>query len=148
MMTSDNQITTSSSPVYMSFDLFELLDACETLTDTLIECRNPKDRQHLYLRLAECLEAMETELEKPLPTYLIERLTAEKLVATQPQQLAGDSELLRQYCYALTKMLIGQKQEQQLNEALNALLFELVNLLIEDLLAPRFTRVNLDCINK
>ena len=131
----------SPSLVPMTLDLFELLDACETLSDELIECSSHAHRQALYVRLALCLAAMEEELEKPLPQYLIDRLTAEKLVDSQPQHLAGDSELLRQYCFALTQILISQRQTAEVNEVLNGLLFELVNLLIEDLLVPRFERV-------
>ena len=82
----------SPSPVYMTLDLFELLDACETLSDKLIEGSNQAHQQTLYRRLANCLEAMQAELEKPLPPYLIQRLTAEKLVYIQPQHLTGDSE--------------------------------------------------------
>ena len=130
----------SPSPVYMTLDLFELLDACETLSDELIESSNQAHQQTLYRRLANCLEAMQTELENPLPPYLIQRLTAEKLTDIQPQHLAGDSELLRQYCYVLTQVLISQKQTAEINKTLNALLFELVNMLIEDLLLPRFEK--------
>ncbi len=130
------------SAVYMTLDLFELLDICETLADELMECAS-KSRQHvLYARLAACLEAMELELEKPLPPYLLERLTAEKLIATQPQHIAVDSELLRQYCYALTRVLGERGQKPAVHHALNGLLFELLNLLIEDLLAPRFAKMN------
>ncbi|NIY48284.1 hypothetical protein E2L00_12310 [Cedecea colo] len=124
----------------MTLDLFELLDACETLSDELIESNNQTHQQALHRRLANCLEAMEAELEKPLPPYLMQHLTVEKLVDTQPQHLAGDSELLRQYCYALTQVLISQKQAAEINRTLNALLFELLNMLIEDLLLPRFEK--------
>ncbi|MCT4701048.1 hypothetical protein MUA02_03400 [Enterobacteriaceae bacterium H20N1] len=142
MMTNTTSAITpaDSSPTYMTLDLFELLDACETLSDELIESNNQAWQQTLYHRLANCLETMQTELEKTLPPYLIQRLTVEKLVDTQPQHLAEDSELLRQYCYALTQVLISQKQTTEVNKTLNELLFELVNMLIEDLLLPRFEK--------
>ena len=130
----------SPSPVYMTLDLFELLDACETLSDELIESSNQAYQQALYRRLANSLEAMEAELEKSLSPYLIQRLTSEKLIDTQTQHLAGDSELLRQYCYALTQVLSSQKQTAEVNKTLSELLFELVNMLIEDLRLPRFEK--------
>jgi len=138
MNTVNTKVHLSPSPVPMSLDLFELLDVCETLSDELTEYSSPAHRQALYIRLAECLVAMKDELERPLPQYLIDRLTAEKLVDTQPQHIAEDSELLRQYCYVLTQVLMSQRQTAEVNEVLNGLLFELVNLLIEDLVAPRF----------
>lgn len=140
MMTNTTPARTNPSPVYMTLDLFELLETCEKLADELIECSNRARQQTFYIRLADCLEAMELELEKPLPPYLIERLTAEKLIATRPQHIAGDSELLRQYCHALTQVLRDGGQAPEVHDALNGLLFELLNLLIEDLLTPRFER--------
>ncbi|WP_435928940.1 hypothetical protein [Dryocola sp. BD613] len=142
MMTNTTPAVTNPSPVYMTLDLFELLEICETLADELIECPNPARQQVLYMRLADYLEAMELELEKPLPPYLIERLTVETLIHTHPQHIAGDSELLRQYCCALTRVLRNCSLSSEVRLALNGLLFELVNMLIEDLLAPRFAKVN------
>lgn len=82
MTTNPTSTQTAPSPVYISLDLFELLDICETLADELMEYAN-KSRQHL-----------------------------------------------RDQC-----------QTPAVHYALNGLLFELVNLLIEDLLTPRFERV-------
>lgn len=125
------------TPVYMTMELFELLDTCETLAGELKACGDNIARQALYRQLAQSLDAMDMELENPLPKYLIDRLSVEQLVDTRPQDIIGDSQRLRRYCYTLTQVLSGKEQTPETHETLNDLLLELVDLLIEELLQPQ-----------
>lgn len=81
---------------------------------------------------------MKTTFDQPLPAYLVERLTVEKEVKIQVNH---DSEILRQYCHALTQTLLNRAHTTEVNRALTGMLFELINELVEDLRAPRFLRV-------
>lgn len=125
------------SPITASMDLFQLLDVCESLADELIECQTEIEQQALCGRIAHCLEVMKTTFDQPLPAYLVERLTVEKEVKIQVNH---DSEILRQYCHALTQTLLSRAHTVAVNRALTGMLFELINELVEDLQAPRFLR--------
>jgi hypothetical protein len=80
---------------------------------------------------------MQTTFDQPLPTHLVERLTVEKEVKIEVNH---DSEILRQYCHALTQTLLSRAHALEVNRALTGMLFELLNELVEDLQAPRFLR--------
>jgi len=125
------------SPITASMDLFQLLNVCESLADELIECQTEIEQQALCGRIAHCLEVMKTTFDQPLPTHLVERLTVEKEVKIEVNH---DSEILRQYCHALTQTLLSRAHALEVNRALTGMLFELLNELVEDLQAPRFLR--------
>ena len=94
-------------------------------------------------RLLAALEMLKVTLNAPLPKHLIERLT---VAATTDDNyrcpLPTDSETMRQYCAALTMLLLQRQQTAEQNEQVTGLLFELVNVLIEDLKTPRFVRTD------
>lgn len=137
MMTNTKPTPTCPAAVHMTLEFFELLDTCEALAKELAEPESKPYRQTLYIRLADDLAEIETAQEKPLTPQQVDCLTVAELLATQPQHIAGNSALLRQYCCALTKVLRAQQQTPEVNDTLNALLCKLINLLIDDLLTPR-----------
>ncbi len=130
------------TPVYMTMELFELLDACETLADELKTSTDLLATQALYRQLGQHLDAMEMALETKLPAYLLDRLSVENLVQIRPQEFAGDTERLRQYCYALTQVLLGKKQTPEVQNTLHDLLPEMVDMLIEALLQPQLVNMS------
>lgn len=133
--------TLLKTPLGNHLDLFEILDSCRFHIDALIENDNNTECMALCGRLLAALEMLKFTLNTPLPAHLIERLTID--VATDDNYrcpLSTDSETLRQYCAALTMLLLQRQQTAEQNEQVTGLLFELVNVLIEDLKTPRFVR--------
>ncbi|OAT29069.1 hypothetical protein M975_3716 [Buttiauxella brennerae ATCC 51605] len=133
--------TLLKTPLGNHLDLFEILDSCQFHIDALIENDNNTECMALCGRLLAALEMLKFTLNVPLPTHLIERLTID--VATDDNYrcpLSTDSETMRQYCAALTMLLLQRQQTAEQNEQVTGLLFELVNVLIEDLKTPRFVR--------
>ena len=130
-------------PLGATQDLFQILDACQHYVDALIENDNNTECMALCGRLLAGLEMLKFALKAPLPAHLIERLTVE---VAEPDNYRGplstDSETLREYCSALTILLLQHHQSPEQKEHITGLLFELINLLVEDLKAPRFVRTN------
>lgn len=56
--------------------------------------------------------------------------------------LSADSETLRGYCSALILLLLQRQQPAEQEEHITEMLFELINVLAEDLKAPRFVRTD------
>ena len=136
-------ITLLKTPLGNHLDLFELLDSCQFHIDALIENDNSTECMALCGRLLAALEMLKVTLNAPLPAHLIERLTVD--AATDDNYrcpLSTDSETMRQYCAALTMLLLQRQQTAEQNEQVTGLLFELMNLLIEDLKTPRFVRTD------
>jgi hypothetical protein len=131
------------TPLGLGMDLFQLLDACEFHADALIENDDNTERMALCGRLFVGLEALKTVLKEPLPAHLIKRLTvgiAEEDNYRSP--LTTDSETLREYCVALTLLLLQRQQPIQQEEHITEMLFEWINVLAEDLKTPRFVRTS------
>ena len=131
------------TPLGAHLDLFQLLDNCQHHVDALIENDDNTERMALCGRLLAALEILKVALKTPLPAHLIERLTVD---VAEPDSYRGalttDSETLREYCSALTILLLQPQQSPEQKEHITGLLFELVNVLIEDLKAPRFVRTD------
>ncbi|MGK7287656.1 hypothetical protein ACSPAB_21695 [Buttiauxella agrestis] len=133
--------TLLKAPLGNHLDLFEILDNCQFHIDALIENDNNTECMALCGRLLAALEMLKVTLNAPLPTHLIKRLTVD--VATDDNYrcpLSTDSETMRQYCAALTMLLLQRQQSAEQKQQVTGLLFELVNVLIEDLKTPRFVR--------
>ena len=85
------------------------------------------------------VSALKIVLQAPLPNHLIKNLTVD---ITQPDNyrcaLTTDSETLREYCASLTIVLLNQLESPEQQEHIIGILFELVNVLAEDLKAPHF----------
>ncbi|MFZ3391136.1 hypothetical protein [Buttiauxella gaviniae] len=131
------------TPLGAHLDLFQILDNCQYHVDALIENDDNTERMALCGRLLAALEILKVALKTPLPAHLIERLTVD---VAEPDNYRGalttDSETLREYCSALTILLLQPQQSPEQKEHITGLLFELVNVLIEDLKAPRFVRTD------
>ncbi|WLS79047.1 hypothetical protein Q3V30_00575 [Erwinia pyri] len=128
-------------PLGTTMDLFQILDCCQNLVDTLIDTSDNNSRMALCGRLYAALKVLEVVLKAPLPAYLIERLTVEIAEAEGYHcPLSTDSETLRQYCAALTLLLLQRQQSPEQEEQIAGLLYELIGVLTEDLKAPRFVR--------
>lgn len=135
--------TLLKTPLAISMDLFQILDCCQQHADALIENHDNTERMALCGRLFAGLEMLKSSLIAPLPEHLIQRLTAD---VAEPDNyrcpLSTDSETLREYCMALTMLLLQNQQSPEQEEHITGLLFELINVLAEDLKAPRFIRTD------
>lgn len=129
------------TPLGTSHDLFQVLDICEQYAEVLIENKDIVERMALCGRLYAGLEVLKVVLDKPLPEHLIETLTAEKSeIKDDDWALTAESDLLRDYCSALTLVLLNQQESAGQESTITGLLFELINLLNDSLRAPRFVR--------
>ena len=129
------------TPLGTTHDLFQVLDTCVRYVDALVECNELAARMALCGRLLAALEVLRVLLDQPLPEHLIERLTVEKGddKACRTKDLI-DSEEMRQYCSALTLVLLNQQAPADLQKHITGLLFQMVNIMADDLTAPRFLR--------
>ena len=84
---------------------------------------------------------MKVLLDKPLPEHLIKRLTLEKGDDKACRSRDSiDSEEMRQYCSALTLVLLNQQAPAGLQKHITGLLFQMINIMTDDLTAPRFVQ--------
>ena len=129
------------TPLGTTHDLFQVLDTCVRYVDALVECNEIAARMALCGRLLAALEVLRVLLDQPLPEHLIERLTVDK-VDDKACRSGGsiDSEEMRQYCSALTLVLLNQQASTDLQKHITGLLFQMVNIMSDDLTAPRFVR--------
>ncbi|MEZ2577973.1 hypothetical protein [Buttiauxella ferragutiae] len=131
------------TPLGATHDLFQVLDACQHYVNALIENDDNTECMALCGRLYAALEMLKFALKAPLPAHLIERLTVD---VAEPDNYRGalstDSETLREYCAALVMLLLQRQQSPEQSEHITGLLFELINVLVEDLKAPRFVQTD------
>ena len=131
------------TPLGAHLDLFQILDSCQFHIDALIENDDNTECMALCGRLYAALEMLKFALKAPLPAHLIERLTVD---VAEPDNYRGalstDSETLREYCAALVMLLLQRQQSPEQSEHITGLLFELINVLVEDLKTPRFVRTD------
>ncbi|MEM6161125.1 hypothetical protein AAH446_11320 [Erwinia sp. P6884] len=126
-------------PLGTTMDLFQMLDCCQNLVDALIDTSDNPSRMALCGRLYAALKVLKVVLKAPLPAYLIEHLTADEAKEEGYHcPLSTDSETLREYCAALTLLLLQRQQSPEQEEQITGLLYELIGVLNEDLKAPRF----------
>lgn len=131
-----NSIT---SPLTTDLDLFQIADLCESYAAELVECYDDAYRVALCGRLACCLDVLACELDNPLPSHLIERLTVDTLPAER-QETTPDSDLICENSHALTQALLTCALTPTVTRQLCGLLFDQITMLVEDLKAPRFAR--------
>ena len=140
----ESAITTLlKTPLGATHDLFQVLDACQHYVDALIENDDNTECMALCGRLLAAFEVLKVALKAPLPVHLIERLTVD---VTEPDNyrgaLSADSETMREYCVALTILLLQRQQSPGQEEHITGILFELINVLVDDLKTPRFVRTD------
>ncbi|MFB4358607.1 hypothetical protein RBJ15_21680 [Pantoea sp. BS_4] len=129
------------TPLGTTHDLFQVLDTCVRYVDALIECHDIAARMALCGRLLAALEVLKVLLDQPLPEHLIKRLTLEK--GNDKACRSGcsiDLEEMRQYCSALTLVLLNQPASTDLQKHITGLLFQMINIMTDDLTAPRFVQ--------
>lgn len=134
-------VTLIKAPLGASHNLFEVLETCQAYVDELVECKDITDCMALCGRLLAGLDVLKSALEAPLPDHLIQQLTVEDnnfKNITHP--ICDDSELIREYCRALTMVLLTRQSSVETQQHITGLLFDLIHLLAEDLKTPRFVR--------
>ncbi|NIF47877.1 hypothetical protein F3J28_08865 [Enterobacter sp. Ap-1006] len=128
-------------PLGAKDDLFHVLDICSCWVDELAETHSHAEYIALVGRLQAGFNVLRVVLTHPLPQHLIERLTVEEGHAAAPCTVSeADSDVLCEYCSAVTQVLLGQQLEQAQQVQMTDLLSQLFSLLEENLTAPRFVR--------
>lgn len=136
-------VTLIKAPIGASHDLFELLEACQAYVDELVESKDATDCMALCGHLLAGLEVLKSALEAPLPEHLIQQLTVEDNdFKNNTHPICDDSESIREYCRALTVVLLTRQSSMEIQQQITGLLFELIHLLAEDLKTPRFVRTH------
>ncbi len=128
-----------SIPFSAATDFTELAGYCELFAETLLESDDPALRMALCGRLSACIALLRSTLDEPVPHHLAESLTVDIL----PEVSLGidpDSELLCDYCLAVTELLTGGALSRERERTLAGLLAELVWYLADGLKAPRWIR--------
>ncbi|MGB7800442.1 hypothetical protein [Buttiauxella sp.] len=94
-----------------------MLDSCQHYVNALIENDDSTECMALCGRLLAALEVLKVALKAPLPAHLIERLTVD---VAEPNNYRGalttDSETMREYCVALTILLLQRQQSPEQEE--------------------------------
>lgn len=130
--------TLLKTPLGASKDLFQIIEGCQCYVDALTENDNNTECMALCGRLLAGLEVSKSVLQAPLPQALIDRLTVTESDSDAICPLVPtDSETLRKYCSALTMLLLNQQETDEQKNHIIGMLFEMVNLLADDLKAPR-----------
>ena len=130
-------------PLGAEHDLFQVLAICQIYADELTETNNHAECLALCGRLLAGLNMLKAVLKAPLPEHLIELLTVEAGDTEEYRSpLTTDSETVREYCCALTMVLLNQQAPADQREYIIGLLGELLAMLAEDLKTPRFIRTS------
>ncbi|MCT4706175.1 hypothetical protein MUA03_09710 [Enterobacteriaceae bacterium H16N7] len=130
-------------PLGAEHDLFQILAICQIYADELTETNNHAECLALCGRLLAGLNMLKAVLKAPLPEHLIELLTVEAGDTEEYRSLlTTDSETVREYCGALTMVLLNQQAPADQREYIIGLLGELLAMLAEDLKTPRFIRTS------
>lgn len=128
-------------PLSTRQDLFQVLDVCQRYADELIETDDHAEYMALCGRLLAGLNVLKAVLKLPLPAHLIEQLTVkERRKGAERGLPQTESDLACDYCAALTVVLLNQQVSQRQQVHIAGLLFEMLDMLAEDLKAPRFMR--------
>ena len=134
--------TLLKKPQGAAMDLFQVLDICQQYAEGLIENENHTECMALCGRLLAALEVLKSVLKAPLPDHLIEQLTLKETETSDYRTpLTTDSETLREYCTALTIVLLNQQEPPEQREQMIGMLYEIIYVLAKDLKASRFVQV-------
>ncbi|EMN5859885.1 hypothetical protein [Pluralibacter gergoviae] len=112
---------------------------CERLAVTAQETENMATQRELYQLLNSGLNQLLPVLNEPIPDADREAFTVDTLPASSPM-LDCDSDLLCEYCLALSELLGGGRMSVSVEEALQGLLSDLIRLLTDHIAAPRWLR--------
>lgn len=112
---------------------------CEQLALTAQDTENMMTQRELYRQLNECLSQLLPVLNDPIPQGSRDAFIVDTLPAVPPN-LDCDSDLLCDYCLALSELLAEGRMPLSIEETLQALLSDLIRLLAETIAAPRWLR--------
>lgn len=118
-------------------DFTEAATHCENLAASALEAEHMQTQHELYQRLHECLIQLQPTLIDPIPDNMIAQFTVNEMPRAQPQ-MDTESDLLCEYCLALSHLLSGNALSLSVEETLQGLLYELTCFLRDTMLAPRW----------
>lgn len=120
-------------------DLFQAADFCAAQACELVECHDAAQRRITRQWLAYGLETLKAACDADLPPYLIAELTDDELPVLRLDDYWPDDGLTLDYCAALARVLSTDALPGDMAQPLTGLLHDLVNMLADQLKAPRFT---------
>ncbi|MGL4725093.1 MAG: hypothetical protein ACRCWW_11395 [Scandinavium sp.] len=112
---------------------------CENLAATALDEENMLTQQALYLRLHQCLSQLHPVLNDPIPEAQVEQFTASVRPEISPS-MDTESDLLCEYCIALSELLSGSPRTLRIDETLQGLLYDLTSFLADIMQAPRWLK--------
>ncbi|MDX6021818.1 hypothetical protein SIL08_16200 [Scandinavium sp. V105_16] len=118
-------------------DFTEVAEHCENLAASALEAEHMQTQHELYQRLHECLTQLQPTLLDPIPDNLIAQFTVNEMPSTEPV-MDTETELLCEYCLALSHLLSGNPLSLSVEETLQGLLYELTCFMTDTMLAPRW----------
>lgn len=110
---------------------------CEDLAASALESEHLNTQHQLYQRLHECLTRLQPTLLEPITEEQMPQFTVSRMPSSAPT-MDTESELLCEYCLALSHLLSGNPLSLSVEETLQGLLYELTCFLADTMLAPRW----------
>ncbi|WP_318376577.1 hypothetical protein [Enterobacter sp.] len=126
-------------PFTADTDFTVLADHCEHFAETLIESDDPALRLAMCGRLNACLMLLQPTLNDIIPPHLVPQLTVDTPPAEFPH-FEPESDLLCEYCLALTRLVNSQSLPPDMEKTLTGLLCELVWYFTDIMKAPRWVK--------
>lgn len=120
-------------------DFLATIAHCEKLAGDAMESEHQNTQKKLYLRLHECLSALQPTLLDPIPEALEAQLTVDAYPSTLPA-METESDLLCEYCLTLSGLLSGKPLDVKHHETLQGLLYDLTCFLSDTMQAPRWLK--------
>lgn len=118
-------------------DFIDTIKHCENLAATALDEEDMLTQQALYQRLHQCLSLLHPTLNDPIPESLVEQFTVNVRPTTSPA-MDTESDLLCEYCIALSELLSGSPRTLRIDETLQGLLYDLTSFLADTMQAPRW----------
>lgn len=118
-------------------DFVDAAKQCEELVASALETEQLEKQYEIYQRLHACLTQLQPTLLEPIPEARMAEFTVDALPETRPA-METESELLCEYCLALSRLLSGNPLSMSIEETLQGLLYELTCFLADTMLAPRW----------
>lgn len=120
-------------------DLFQAADFCTAQVRELMDCHDTARRRVTRRWLVSGLDALKVACDADLPRYLIADLTADELPDYRLDDYWPDDGQTLDYCEALARVLLSDTLPPDAVQPLTGLLHDLVNMLADQVKAPRFT---------
>ena len=120
-------------------DFIATIVHCEKLAADAMEAEHTATQHELYQRLNDCLSALRPTLLDPIPEEMEEQFTVAARPISPPV-METESDMLCDYCLALSELLSGKHLSLDIEEALKGLLYELTCFLADTMQAPRWLK--------